>query len=176
MEYVHHGKTECSNEDKFSSVCTNECDSGFQLVGSRVRYVFDHFFLNRAKFMSQVINLNFRICESSGTWSGRPAKCTEVSCPPIEQEPHTSASGSCAKQPQNYGRVCTFFPDPGWELVGARQVKCQGSGRWSEIPPTAELVKCGELGDIAHGTVACSFGSTYGSVCTYKCDLGIYQK
>ena len=41
MEYVHHGKTECSNEDKFSSVCTNECDSGFQLVGSRVRYVFD---------------------------------------------------------------------------------------------------------------------------------------
>ena len=37
MEYVHHGKTECSNEDKFSSVCTNECDSGFQLVGSRVR-------------------------------------------------------------------------------------------------------------------------------------------
>jgi len=58
MEYVHHGKTECSNEDKFSSVCTNECDSGFQLVGSRVRYVFDHFFLNRAKFMSSVINLN----------------------------------------------------------------------------------------------------------------------
>ena len=44
MEYVHHGKTECSNEDKFSSVCTNECDSGFQLVGSRVRYIFDHFF------------------------------------------------------------------------------------------------------------------------------------
>ena len=113
-----------------------------------------------------------RICESSGTWSGRPAKCSEVSCPPIEREPHTSASGSCAKQPQNYGRVCTFFPDPGWELVGARQVKCQGSGRWSEIPPSAELVKCGDLGDIAHGTVSCSFGSTYGSMCEYKCDLG----
>ena len=57
-------------------------------------------------------------------------------------------------------------------MVGARQVKCQGSGRWSEIPPTAELVKCGELGDIAHGVVACSFGSTFGSVCNYKCDLG----
>lgn len=91
LEVVHHGITTCTNEDKFSSVCTNECESGFQLVGSRVR-----------------------ICESGGTWSGRPAKCAEVSCPPIELEPHTSASGSCAKQPQNYGRVCTFFPDPGF--------------------------------------------------------------
>jgi selectin len=27
-------------------------------------------------------------------------------------------------------------------------------------------------GDIAHGTVACSFGSTFGSVCTYQCNLG----
>ena len=34
------------------------------------------------------------------------------------------------------------------------------------------MVKCGDLGDIAHGTVSCSFGSTYGSVCEYKCDLG----
>ena len=149
LEVVHHGSTDCTDEDKFSSVCTNECESGFQLVGSRVR-----------------------ICESGGTWSGRTAKCSEVSCPPIELEPHTSSSGSCAKQPQNYGRVCTFFPDPGWEIVGARQVKCQGSGRWSEIPPTAELVKCGDLGEIAHGTVACSFGSTFGSVCSYQCNLG----
>jgi hypothetical protein len=125
LEVVHHGETLCSDEDKFSSVCTNECESGFQLAGSRVR-----------------------ICESSGLWSGRPSKCSEVSCPPVELEPHTSSSGSCAKSVQTYGRVCTFFPDPGWELVGARQVKCQGSGRWSEIPPTAELVKCGDLGTV----------------------------
>lgn len=87
-----------------------------------------------------------------------------------------SIVGACNK---NYGSVCVFKCNTGFDLVGSAQVYCLG--QWTTSEPTCvkagatnATVKCSALNPPANGYLdgRCYQGSPVGSVCNFVCSTG----
>ncbi|CAN9500485.1 unnamed protein product [Ophioblennius macclurei] len=75
----------------------------------------------------------------------------------------------------SYDSSCLYSCEDGYQLSMQRPQKCTASKKWSEEPPTCELVKCQELSSPARGSVKCSdplARSSYRSTCVFTCDEG----
>ncbi|XP_039985255.1 E-selectin [Xiphias gladius] len=78
----------------------------------------------------------------------------------------------------SYDSLCKYSCEKGYQLSMSRPLRCTASTKWSEEPPTCELVKCPELSRPARGSMNCSnpLGpSSYQSTCVFTCDEGYVQ-
>ncbi|XP_030583129.1 E-selectin-like [Archocentrus centrarchus] len=75
----------------------------------------------------------------------------------------------------SYDSLCQYSCKEGYKLSMQRPLRCTFSGKWSEKPPTCELVQCDRLSEPANGSLKCSdpLGAlSYQSTCVVTCDEG----
>ncbi|KAF7657870.1 hypothetical protein LDENG_00021120 [Lucifuga dentata] len=75
----------------------------------------------------------------------------------------------------SYGTLCQYSCEEGYWLSTPGPMRCTASGKWSEQPPTCELVQCETLSSPARGSIECFHplgSSSYQSTCVFTCDEG----
>uniref|UniRef100_A0A669BYM5 Selectin E n=1 Tax=Oreochromis niloticus TaxID=8128 RepID=A0A669BYM5_ORENI len=75
----------------------------------------------------------------------------------------------------SYDSLCQYSCEEGYKLSVQTPLRCTASGKWSENPPTCELIQCEKMSEPTHGSMKCSdpLGSfSYQSTCTFTCDEG----
>uniref|UniRef100_A0A3P8R4Z3 E-selectin n=1 Tax=Astatotilapia calliptera TaxID=8154 RepID=A0A3P8R4Z3_ASTCA len=75
----------------------------------------------------------------------------------------------------SYDSLCQYSCEEGYKLSVPGPLRCTGSGKWSEKPPTCEMIQCEKMSEPTHGSMKCSdpLGSfSYQSTCTFTCDEG----
>ncbi|XP_039908868.1 sushi, von Willebrand factor type A, EGF and pentraxin domain-containing protein 1-like [Simochromis diagramma] len=75
----------------------------------------------------------------------------------------------------SYDSLCQYSCEEGYKLSVQTPLRCTGSGKWSEKPPTCEMIQCEKMSEPTHGSMKCSdpLGSfSYQSTCTFTCDEG----
>uniref|UniRef100_UPI0009B44940 E-selectin n=1 Tax=Monopterus albus TaxID=43700 RepID=UPI0009B44940 len=75
----------------------------------------------------------------------------------------------------SYDSLCEYSCEEGYQLSTPRPLRCTASKRWSEQPPSCELVQCEKLSQPARGSMECSDplgSSSYQSTCAFTCDEG----
>ncbi|MEL6804233.1 MAG: CCP domain-containing protein [Bacteroidota bacterium] len=117
MESIANGRTSCSRQAALQSVCSFECDEGFELVG--------------AKSVA---------CGQDGAWSAPVPQCRPLSC--ARQFAPLHGSVDCDSDDGLAGTECRFSCDPSYALLGSEVNKCEqrgpGFAAWSEDAPTCE--------------------------------------
>ncbi|XP_078621337.1 E-selectin-like [Branchiostoma floridae x Branchiostoma japonicum] len=69
----------------------------------------------------------------------------------------------------SYRGSLRFTCDRGYSLVGAKKIRCQADGTWSDSVPTCKAIRCPTLTPPENGAVKSS--NSYRDV-TFKCDPG----
>ncbi|KAH1170647.1 hypothetical protein KIL84_006265 [Mauremys mutica] len=79
-------------------------------------------------------------CTASGTWSPPPPRCEEVLCiaPEIQHGREVAGRGPVYR-PRDTVR---FECDPGYYLIGSRQIQCRDDGTWDLPVPVCIQVTC----------------------------------
>ncbi|XP_077971175.1 sushi, von Willebrand factor type A, EGF and pentraxin domain-containing protein 1-like isoform X2 [Styela clava] len=155
VESITHGSVECGDYDNFNSRCEYKCHAGYKMTsGSRVR-----------------------VCTVDKTYTGNAPTCTIKLC-----EKLTAPSNGRIKcsHSNNYGSVCRFSCELGYELVVTDQTDridgferlCQEDETWSESEPTCRMITCGMLALPADGSGVCTDGGNFGSICQFSCNPG----
>eukprot|EP00117_Sycon_ciliatum_P039828 scpid16353/ scgid29370/ CUB and sushi domain-containing protein 3; CUB and sushi multiple domains protein 3 len=132
------------NDFTFTSQVSFTCNTGYVLSGSRMR-----------------------VCLADGTWSGPPAVCTLITCPPVT----SPVNGGVSAPSLNYLGEASYTCNQGYALVGAMTRTCQANGQWSLSAPECQLVSCCELTAPLHGSMTGST-FTYGNNLGFQCDEG----
>ncbi|KAM3876154.1 P-selectin-like [Diretmus argenteus] len=123
-----------------------------------------------------VETIDSQVCECSEGFYGE--KCEHVvHCEKDEVTLPKKASVNCS---HNYGEysydsLCQYSCEEGYQLSTPGPMRCNASGKWSEQPPTCELVQCKELSRPARGFMECSNplgSSSYQSNCVFSCEEG----
>ncbi|KAI8496262.1 hypothetical protein Bbelb_261030 [Branchiostoma belcheri] len=131
---------------KFSrKVVYFRCDPGYKLVGRSRLY-----------------------CLSDGTWSGRSPTCIVVECPTLKGLINGHPGLGSMKPNQ---KVVYFSCHRGYTRVGARVIKCQTDGTWSNSAPTCKAVRCPKLTAPANGTMT-GLNGVYSKGLHFRCDQG----
>ncbi|XP_003387839.1 PREDICTED: sushi, von Willebrand factor type A, EGF and pentraxin domain-containing protein 1-like isoform X2 [Amphimedon queenslandica] len=126
------------------AVATYNCNSGFSIVGQRIR-----------------------ICGNDGTFSGQAPICQRIDCGPLDN----INNGHVSFISTSVGAVASYTCDNGFRLEGEAQRTCQQSGQWSGVEPTCTIVDCGVLTPPQNGDVI--FSSTaFRSTASYRCRPG----
>lgn len=122
------------------------CDSGFELLGNKVR-----------------------VCTSSGTWNGSRPVCRKVVCtdPPIYK--HAVISSNTTEY-SAFGEVA-YMCLPGYTMIAQGTVHCNGKGHWEGSGPTCTKIHCEKPRFIANGDVQYN-DISYGSSVTFSCQNG----
>ncbi|XP_026161183.1 E-selectin isoform X2 [Mastacembelus armatus] len=75
----------------------------------------------------------------------------------------------------SYNTSCEYSCEKGYQLSMSRPLRCTPPKKWSEQPPSCELIQCQELPPPEKGSMKCSdpLGpSSYQSTCVFSCDEG----
>ncbi|XP_026014081.1 P-selectin-like [Astatotilapia calliptera] len=75
----------------------------------------------------------------------------------------------------SYDSLCQYSCEEGYKLSVPGPLRCTSLGKWSEKPPTCEMIQCEKMSEPTHGSMKCSdpLGSfSYQSTCTFTCDEG----
>ncbi|XP_070563038.1 LOW QUALITY PROTEIN: sushi, von Willebrand factor type A, EGF and pentraxin domain-containing protein 1-like [Ptychodera flava] len=110
--------------------------------------------------------LEFRRCETDGTWSGQVPTCEPVLCGP----PHGINNGDYSGSVHHYGSIVTFTCDIGHFMSGNASAICKENGEWSTFP-TCSPVDCGQPDSIRNAEFNVT-SHTYGSIVVYHCHEG----
>ncbi|XP_026016006.1 P-selectin [Astatotilapia calliptera] len=140
------------NKHSYTSICTVQCEEGFDLIGTNVTK-----------------------CSSQGNWSHALPVCLAKKCTPISSPSHGSISCSDPNGSFSFASVCTSTCDEGFLLNGTSSTECTSMGMWSTDIPPCLAKKCPTLNSPAHGSIICSdpHGEfSFGSRCTTTCDKG----
>uniref|UniRef100_A0A3P8R438 E-selectin n=1 Tax=Astatotilapia calliptera TaxID=8154 RepID=A0A3P8R438_ASTCA len=140
------------NKHSYTSICTVQCEEGFDLIGTNVTK-----------------------CSSQGNWSHALPVCLAKKCTPISSPSHGSISCSDPNGSFSFASVCTSTCDEGFLLNGTSSTECTSMGMWSTDIPPCLAKKCPTLNSPAHGSIICSdpHGEfSFGSRCTTTCDEG----
>eukprot|EP00058_Branchiostoma_floridae_P019749 XP_002605239.1 hypothetical protein BRAFLDRAFT_92287 [Branchiostoma floridae] len=130
-----------SGSNSYGDVATFTCNPGYKLVGTSTR-----------------------TCQSDGTWSGGSSTCRAVRCPTLRGPTNGNMRGS-----KSYRGSLRFTCDRVYSLVGAKAIRCQADGTWSDRVPTCKAIRCPTLTPPENGAVKSS--NSYRDV-TFKCDPG----
>ncbi|XP_046377661.2 uncharacterized protein LOC124149874 [Haliotis rufescens] len=87
--------------------------------------------------------------------------------------PHHIRNGdvNCDLYPYVYGATCSFGCEEGYKLVGASQIDCLVSEKWSSDIPKCQATECTELTLPKHGkSFRCTNGKIFKSICWLTCD------
>lgn len=163
IESIANGRTSCSGGSAVKSMCSFECDDGFELVG--------------AKSLA---------CEPRGEWSGPVPHCQALLCARQFAPMHGSVSCDTSDGEYRVGTQRQFACYEGYALLGAEVNTCEQQGpgyaTWSEEAPTCEPIVCiPPHENPENGMVICEHPATgpvfgdemrLGTVCTFYCEDG----
>ncbi|XP_002128544.3 E-selectin-like [Ciona intestinalis] len=145
---ITNGNVACSNNNFYESTCLFACDEGFKMI-----------------------NAGNMICQDNFEWSKTSPVCEQIVCSP----PHDSLDNGFVECNNNevYGSICTYFCNPGFELVGIPTASCGEDGFWSNPPPSCQQLTCStNQSPPINGQVDCSSGNLAFSDCLYSCGDG----
>uniref|UniRef100_A0A669B9J3 Selectin E n=1 Tax=Oreochromis niloticus TaxID=8128 RepID=A0A669B9J3_ORENI len=123
-----------------------------------------------------VETINSHKCECFEGFFGD--KCDQVvQCNKAEVIVPDKGHVNCSHKHGNfsYDSLCQYSCEEGYKLSVQTPLRCTASGKWSENPPTCELIQCEKMSEPTHGSMKCSdpLGSfSYQSTCTFTCDEG----
>ncbi|KRZ13935.1 Locomotion-related protein Hikaru genki [Trichinella zimbabwensis] len=111
----------------FGSIADFQCHPGYKLQGpSRLR------------------------CLQTGEWSSKfLPKCFAVQCENITKN-HPALSINVSSY--NYNGIAVFNCAAGYSVEGPRFIQCTAEGKWSEEPPSCQVIKC-PYPDVPTGSV-----------------------
>ncbi|KAH0618229.1 hypothetical protein JD844_017243 [Phrynosoma platyrhinos] len=150
-----HGDFSCSHmygDFQYQSTCNFTCAEGFVISGAETT-----------------------VCEKSGEWSSLVPSCQVKQCQEIE--PPRRGTMDCVNPIGDfaYNSTCNFSCEPGFELIGAKNLQCSASGQWSSHVPLCQALQCKPLQFPAHGNSTCFHihgEFRYQSNCTFHCKEG----
>lgn len=119
-----------------------------------------------------LVGVASRVCQDDVTWSGEAPSCAPGDCDSLaspDEGTVTTPTGT------TLGSIATYACNAGYTLVGGESLTCQAGKTWSGAAPTCQIVSCGALPALAHGTIATPDGTTFGEVATYACNTGYYR-
>lgn len=138
------GSMICTNEFFYRSSCSFTCNDGYFVFGA------------------------LRVgCRLNGMWTTRMPECREIRCNVrgrVANGVVVCSSGS------DVGSSCDVTCNNGYILRGVESSTCQGNGRWDFKLPSCIAQNCPFRGRIIGGTVTCTNGNSFGSVCTASCN------
>lgn len=153
LSTLANGNTGCDHEANYGSQCAFTCNEGYELKGS-----------------------SNAVCDSQGWWNFKKDKimprCDKISCNSLAVNNHVTKDCSHGN---DYGSVCTFTCDTGYDIVGTNTTICTGSrspANWTNPSPSCQMATCPELRPQPHGQIECSDNQDFRSVCSMKCDNG----
>uniref|UniRef100_A0A7N4P9N5 E-selectin n=1 Tax=Sarcophilus harrisii TaxID=9305 RepID=A0A7N4P9N5_SARHA len=152
-----HGSMNCSQSPgifPWNTTCVFDCDSGFELTGSKRLH-----------------------CNSSGKWDMEKPMCQAMKCNAPSQLPNGSVN--CVHSPIGdftYQSICSFSCEEGFKLQGSPQLECTAQGQWTQQFPTCEAMKCDAVSQPQNGFMKCAHSPTgdftYQSICSFSCEEG----
>jgi CUB/sushi domain-containing protein len=130
-------------------------------VGSTVNY--------RCNTGYTISGTSFRVCQSSGSWSGRLPQCTKIDC----GDPGTPSNGRLSlSDGTNFGSIVTYSCSEGYRLEGAETRTCLSGRVWSGSRPVCVSIGCGNPGSISNGNVIFSSSFDRFSIAEFSCSSG----
>ncbi|CAK8697520.1 unnamed protein product [Clavelina lepadiformis] len=147
---VENGKTECTDENAFGSICMVTCNEHYELEGEMQSTCLD------------------KKGDPIGMWSMPLPSCQVLPCFP----PHSPPDGGSilCSDSNNVDGVCSFSCDDGRALVGEPESTCLVGQRWSSLAPRCLPITCLIRPPVENGRTECSDGNAFGSVCEVLCD------
>lgn len=109
-------------------------------------------------------------CDSTGSWSGS-GSCVPKDCGSLGLPATLVFASVCLST--TFGFSCSLSCATGHSLASSASLldaTCQSDGTWTPLP-TCNIVDCGAL-SLASGSVLCTNGTTFGSLCALSCDTG----
>uniref|UniRef100_A0A3Q2ZTL0 Regulator of complement activation group 2 gene 2 n=1 Tax=Kryptolebias marmoratus TaxID=37003 RepID=A0A3Q2ZTL0_KRYMA len=104
---------------------------------------------------------------TDGSWSDLTLECEPKSCGAFPEVSNGNVDYSGGNV---FGGKAVITCNQGYKLVGKREVRCVEQG-WENRPPTCEVVKCVDPGDIANGVFSPKKEDySFSEVVTYKCE------
>nr|XP_018671091.1 sushi, von Willebrand factor type A, EGF and pentraxin domain-containing protein 1 [Ciona intestinalis] len=144
------GEVVCSEENLYESQCSLDCPPGYEVTEGN----------------SEIT------CTHTAQWSGTMGYCQRISCGVLT--PPTNSTMVCSNQ-DKYESTCEFTCTPGYYRAGEHSTTCQANGTYSNQLPSCHKISCpDDHNSVQFGTVNCTEGNLFQSVCTYQCNEG-YQ-
>nr|XP_039261632.1 P-selectin-like [Styela clava] len=143
----------CNNEDyptALRSTCTFFCNRGYEMKGDRRTQCVLH-------------------KPGKAIWTASEPRCYNKRCKPIYKNT-VSRRVECTDK-NIAGSECTFTCAKGHTMNGEPKSTCLYSKNWDYPPPDCVKIRCPPaIIPPQHGSIACTEGHEYGSICRYICD------
>ncbi|XP_076807337.1 sushi, von Willebrand factor type A, EGF and pentraxin domain-containing protein 1-like [Clavelina lepadiformis] len=144
-----NGELTCTEGNVFDSVCTVECDVGYNLVEG-------------GKSQTR--------CNEKAEWEPTIGYCVKIECP--EFEVVENGDLNCTET-NLYLSLCEFGCDSGYEMEGSPSSTCQANKTWTTLAPSCFKISCpSDYLILEHGQVECTESNRYQSSCMYACEPG----
>ncbi|XP_050995359.1 P-selectin [Labeo rohita] len=150
-----YGSMTCTHPlstNSYNSSCKFKCEEGFVLKGA-----------------------DFTHCDQTGNWTHSIPICTAVACDPLvtPAKSHLTCADPLGKF--SFRSSCNATCEEGYTLTEETTLTCLSDGNWSAPTPVCEVIRCGALESVQHGSVHCQdpLGEfSYGSLCWLECVAG----
>ncbi|XP_039261561.2 sushi, von Willebrand factor type A, EGF and pentraxin domain-containing protein 1-like [Styela clava] len=141
-----NGLITCSLGNSYPSKCKFACREGFILSGEE--------------------NTE---CTEDGTWSNPVPSCQRDGCD-LQLLALTNGLLNCSDS-YKAGSSCKIICEEGFTLVGESTLVCNDEFGWDGEPPKCVPTECPHL-KINQGSIECSLGNAFTSICRISCDDG----
>ncbi|XP_041646633.1 E-selectin isoform X2 [Cheilinus undulatus] len=163
LTQLENGVVSCGDDAdmrfSYGNTCSFSCAPGYYLVGpSRMT------------------------CTSAAEWSERMPRCEAITCSNPEGDAQLITKCSQSVTDLKPDSTCSFSCEAGYELQGAKTIKCSEEGQWSTAIPTCIALTCPAPEIPVNGQMSCSpyqssrFSALshhpLGVVCKFNCDEG----
>nr|CAB3266734.1 sushi, von Willebrand factor type A, EGF and pentraxin domain-containing protein 1 [Phallusia mammillata] len=151
---LENGETDCTESNRFGSVCSYSCDSGYEMAKQ---------------------DINSSLCTETKTWSSSKPTCSKKKCPrndPSLLKADMIGNVTCTDG-NLYQSNCSVTCPQGYELIGGpNSVTCLASATWNAEIGSCQRVHCEALERPANSALSCSNSNLFESVCEFECDAG----
>ncbi|KAF7203063.1 E-selectin [Nothobranchius furzeri] len=155
IQDLEAGLVSCEDETElrfsYGQTCSFSCVPGYRLVGTSIV-----------------------TCTSTAEWSEQIPHCEAIACQSPEAGAHVIHQ--CSESELRPNSTCSFSCEQGFELQGAKTIKCSDDGQWNEEIPACKAVQCAALQEPEHGNLSCEDDTemrfSYKQVCSFSCASG----
>jgi len=141
-----NGAVTSTNDGRFPSRASYQCNTGFVLSDSRPR-----------------------VCQPDGSWTLQTPRCNGRQCAAIKPIDNGRFTVSNSNE---YPAVVTYKCDPGYTSTDPMTRACKADGTWSGTPPVCKGIRCSDPPPFRRGTVTVSNEGVYPSEARYACNNG----